>query len=169
MVTANGQAYIAVGKGFQMFQYDAQADRWNSEHHPFVMPREHQLDLLKSDPGASVSSSYDFVSKGSECARGSIRIHQPDVQSRVFEILGLTKDQAEHKFGFLLEALRYGAPPHGGIAFGFDRLIMHLTATDNIRDVIAFPKTQTGADLMTGAPGDADPAQLNELHVRNVE
>ena len=154
---------------FPMFEWDSQQQRWQSSHHPFVMPREDQFDLLETDPGACVSSSYDYVINGAECASGSIRIHRQEIQNRVFQLLGLTETEARDKFGFLLEALTYGAPPHGGIAFGLDRLIMLMVGTTNIRDVIAFPKTQTGQDLMTGAPGDADPAQLAELHVRNVE
>ena len=154
---------------FPMFEWDEQRQRWQSSHHPFVMPREDQLHLLDTDPGACVSSSYDYVINGAEMGSGSLRIHRRNVQRKVFDILGLTTDEADHKFGFLLEALSYGAPPHGGFAFGLDRLVMLLVGTTNIRDVIAFPKTQTGADLMTGAPGDADPAQLAELHVRNVE
>jgi aspartyl-tRNA synthetase len=130
------------------------------------MPRPDQLDLLDTDPGQCVSSSYDIVINGAECGSGSIRIHRPEIQRKVFKILGLTPEAAEQKFGFLLEALRYGSPPHGGIAFGFDRLVMLLVGTDNIRDVIAFPKTQTGADLMTDAPGEADEAQLRELRLR---
>ncbi len=153
---------------FPMFEWDQQANRWQSAHHPFVLPRADQLHLLESDPGACVSSSYDFVVNGSECASGSVRIHDRETQAKVFDILGLTREDALQKFGFLLEALTYGAPPHGGIAFGLDRLVMLLAGTTNIRDVIAFPKTQTGSDLMTGAPGLADEAQLKELHVRNV-
>ena len=154
---------------FPMFEWDEQRQRWQSSHHPFVMPREDQIDLLETAPGACVSSSYDYVINGAECASGSIRIHRKEIQSRVFTLLGLTETETRDKFGFLLEALTYGAPPHGGIAFGLDRLIMLMVGTTNIRDVIAFPKTQTGQDLMTGAPGDADAAQLAELHVRNVE
>jgi len=153
---------------FPMFEWDEQRQRWQSSHHPFVMPREDQLHLLDTDPGACVSSSYDYVINGAEMGSGSLRIHRRDVQRKVFDILGLTTDETDHKFGFLLEALSYGAPPHGGFAFGLDRLVMLLVGTTNIRDVIAFPKTQTGADLMTGAPGVADAAQLSELHVRNV-
>jgi aspartyl-tRNA synthetase len=154
---------------FPMFHFDEQAGRFVSEHHPFVMPREDQIPVLESDPGACVSSSYDFVINGAECGSGSIRIHRPDIQQKVFDVLGLSREDAVQKFGFLLEALSYGAPPHGGIAFGFDRLVMLMVGTTNIRDVIAFPKTQTGADLMTGAPGLADDQQLRELQISNVE
>ena len=154
---------------FPMFEWDEQHQRWQSSHHPFVMPAEDQLHLLETDPGACVSSSYDYVINGVEMGSGSLRIHRPDIQRTVFDILGLTREDAQQKFGFLLEALSYGAPPHGGIAFGLDRLVMLLVGTTNIRDVIAFPKTQTGADLMTGAPGEADESQLTDLHVRNVD
>jgi aspartyl-tRNA synthetase len=154
---------------FPMFHFDEQAGRFESEHHPFVMPRADQLDVLSTDPGACISSSYDLVINGAECGSGSIRNHRADIQQKVFDVLGLSREDALQKFGFLLEALSYGAPPHGGIAFGFDRLVMLMVGTTNIRDVIAFPKTQTGADLMTGAPGLADEGQLRELHLRSVD
>lgn len=154
---------------FPLFAWNEEEQRWDAEHHPFVMPRDDQIDLIESDPGACLSSSYDLVINGYECASGSIRIHRPDIQRRVFKVLGLSEPEAERKFGFLLEALRYGAPPHGGLAFGLDRIIMLMMGTDNIRDVIAFPKTATGADLMTDAPSPADPEQLEELHLRIVD
>ncbi len=151
---------------FPMFEYDDNAERWTSMHHPFTSPMPDQMDKLDSDPGGCISSGYDVICNGVELAGGSIRIHQPPVQQKVFNLLGISDDEAEQKFGFLLRALRYGAPPMGGIAFGLDRLVMLLVGTDNIRDVIAFPKTQTGQDLMTEAPGPVDPQQLEELHVR---
>jgi aspartyl-tRNA synthetase len=154
---------------FPMFEYDDDAQRYVALHHPFTAPRADQLDKLESDPLGCISAAYDLVCNGSEIGGGSIRIHRPDVQQTVFGLLGIEEEEAEEKFGFLLDALRYGAPPHGGIAFGLDRLVMLLVGTDNIRDVIAFPKTQSGQDLMARAPGPVDPEQLEELHVRQVE
>ncbi len=160
---------------FPMFMRDAETGRWVAMHHPFTAPREDQravfVDADVNDEktiSGIVSAGYDIVLNGSEIAGGSIRIHDRAVQSKVFRLLGLTDEEAKEKFSFLLEALRYGAPPHGGVAFGLDRLIMHLCGTDNIRDVIAFPKTQIGSDLMTGAPGPVTPQQLKDLHVANA-
>ncbi|MEZ6234179.1 MAG: aspartate--tRNA ligase [Phycisphaerales bacterium] len=158
-----------------MFERNKDTGKWVALHHPFTAPREDQaqafLDASESDDVAIesiVSAGYDCVLNGSEIGGGSIRIHDPRVQRKVFGLLGLTPEQTEAKFSFLLEALKFGAPPHGGIAFGLDRLIMHLCGTDNIRDVIAFPKTQIGADLMTKAPSAATPEQLAELHVKST-
>lgn len=161
---------------FPMFARDAETGRWVAMHHPFTAPRDDQqaafvaADVNDEETiGGMVSAGYDMVLNGSEIAGGSIRIHDPAVQKKVFTLLGLSEQEAREKFSFLLEALRFGAPPHGGIAFGLDRLVMHVCGTDNIRDVIAFPKTQIGADLMTGAPSPVTPSQLKELHVRGVE
>lgn len=154
---------------FPMFEWDDDGKRWVALHHPFTSPNPDQFGLLESDPGACLSAGYDFVLNGSEIAGGSIRIHSMDVQEKVFSLIGLTKEDAEAKFGFLLSALRHGAPPHGGMAFGLDRLIMHIVGTDNIRDVIAFPKTQSGQDLMIDAPAPIDAEQLKELRVRQAD
>ncbi|MBG80093.1 MAG: aspartate--tRNA ligase [Phycisphaerae bacterium] len=154
---------------FPMFKWDEDNKRWASEHHPFTAPRADQLEILESDPGGCLSDGYDFVVNGSEAGGGSIRIHNPEVQKKVFSLLNLSDEEAKMKFGFLLDALRFGAPPHGGIAFGLDRLVMLLAGTDNIRDVIAFPKTQNGGDLMSQAPGPVDDAQLEELQLEVVE
>jgi aspartyl-tRNA synthetase len=150
---------------FPMFDWNEDAQRWVSEHHPFTAPLASQLDILETDPENCLSSGYDLVINGAEVGGGSIRIHNPEIQAKVFGLLGLSDEEAEDKFGFLLNALRFGAPPHGGVAFGLDRLVMMMIGTNNIRDVIAFPKTQTGADLMCEAPGIADPNQLDELGI----
>ena len=161
---------------FPMFEFDPGTKRYYALHHPFTAPRaDHAERLLAAGHDQTqtllgvLSDGYDLVVNGSEIGGGSIRIHRRDVQQKVFSLLGLGEEQARAKFGFLLDALRFGAPPHGGIAFGLDRLVMHLAGTDNIRDVIAFPKTQTGADLMTQAPSGVDEAQLKELHIRLAE
>ncbi len=151
---------------FPMFDWDDESKRWVAMHHPFTSPNPDQFGLLESDPGACLSAGYDLVVNGSEIAGGSIRIHRMDVQEKVFKLIGLTQEDAELKFGFLLGALRHGAPPHGGIAFGLDRLVMHLVGTENIRDVIAFPKTQSGGDLMIDAPGPVDPQQIEDCGMR---
>jgi aspartyl-tRNA synthetase len=148
---------------FPSFIWDEEEKRWAANHHPFTAPRDEDLDKLESDPGAVRAKAYDLVINGYECAGGSIRIHNPEVQSRLFRILGMSLEQARQRFGFLLDALKYGAPPHGGIAFGLDRWTMILGGTANIRDVIAFPKNQKARDLMTGAPAPVDPKQLKEL------
>jgi aspartyl-tRNA synthetase len=150
---------------FPLMEYNDEQKRWDSLHHPFTSPNLEDMDKLETDPGSVRSQAYDIVCNGSELG-GSIRIHRPDVQSKVFKLLGIDEAAAKVKFGFLLDALRYGAPPHGGIALGLDRVVMHLCDTTNIRDVIAFPKTQNGADLMLDAPSVVEDKQLDEVHLR---
>ncbi len=151
---------------FPLLAWDAEEGRFVAEHHPFTMPMFEDLPLLDSDPAKVRAQAYDLVINGEEAAGGTIRCHDPAIQSKIFALLGLTPEQAEEKFGFLLSALRNGAPPHGGIAFGVDRLVMLYAGLTNIRDCIAFPKTAKGTDLMTGAPGTVDARQLKELHIR---
>ena len=152
---------------FPLFEYDDEQARWMAVHHPFTSPRLQDLDSLESDPGSARARAYDIVYNGCEIGGGSIRIHNQEVQSRAFAAIGLDRETAQEKFGFLLEALESGAPPHGGIALGLDRMIMLLCGCKSIRDVIAFPKTQSGACPMTGAPSLASPEQLKELAVKN--
>lgn len=151
---------------FPMFEYDEEAKRFVAVHHPFTAPKTQDLERIMTDPGGVHARAYDMVLNGSEIGGGSIRIHRSDVQAQVFQALGIGEAEAQEKFGFLLQALKFGAPPHGGIAFGLDRLTALLAGVDSIRDVIAFPKTQKAACLMTEAPSPVDEAQLRELHVR---
>jgi aspartyl-tRNA synthetase len=151
---------------FPMFEYDADDKRWTAMHHPFTSPKNLDADALRADPGGALAKAYDMVLNGSEIGGGSVRIFRQDLQSTVFDLLGIDADEARRKFGFLLDALKYGAPPHGGIAFGLDRLAMLMSGADSIRDVIAFPKTQTAACPLTDAPTEVTEKQLRELHIR---
>ena len=153
-------------QGPQLFEYDDESKRWVAAHHAFTRPHDDNIDLIETDPGKVLCYRYDLVLNGFEIAGGSIRLHDPDVQKRVFAALGIGEEEANEKFGFLLSALRFGAPPHGGIALGMDRIAMLLAETDSIRDVIAFPKTQKGTDVMSDAPSSVGPDQLAELHIR---
>ena len=151
---------------FPMFEYDEDGKRWNAVHHPFTAPKDGHEDLMDTDPGACVAKAYDMVLNGWELGGGSVRIHRAEVQSKVFKALNITAEDAKLKFGFLLDALQYGAPPHGGLAFGLDRLVTLMTKAESIRDVIAFPKTQRAQCLLTHAPSRVDEKQLRELHIR---
>ena len=151
---------------FPMFERDDEAGRWVAVHHPFTSPKEGHEDWLETNPGACTAKAYDVVLNGIELGGGSVRIHREDVQSKVFRALKIDAEEARAKFGFLLDALQYGAPPHGGIAIGLDRFVMLMTGAESLRDVIAFPKTQRAQCLLTNAPGPVDEKQLRELHIR---
>ena len=151
---------------FPLLEWDEKEKRWSAMHHPFTSPRDEDVGLFSTDPGKILAKAYDLVINGAEVGGGSIRIHRREVQNQMFQALGINPEDARAKFGFLLDALEYGTPPHGGIAFGVDRLVMILTGADSIRDVVAFPKTQRAQDLMTKAPSAVDPAQLKDLHIK---
>ena len=151
---------------FPMFAWNEEEKKWDAEHHPFTMPQLDDLPKFETNPGDILSDAYDMVCNGYEMASGSIRIHRSDIQLKVFQLLGLSGDEIEQKFGHMLEAFEYGAPPHGGMAPGIDRLVMLLADEPNIREVIAFPKNQTGRDVMADAPSEVDPKQLKELHIQ---
>jgi aspartyl-tRNA synthetase len=151
---------------FPMFEYDEGEQRWSAVHHPFTSPKDGHEDWLETDPGRCIAKAYDVVLNGLELGGGSVRIHREEVQSKVFRALKIDAEEARAKFGFLLDALQYGAPPHGGIAIGLDRFVMLMAGAESLRDVIAFPKTQRAQDLLTNAPGPVDEKQLRELHIR---
>jgi aspartyl-tRNA synthetase len=151
---------------FPMFEFDEDANRWNALHHPFTAPKAGHEDFISTDPGKAIAQAYDMVLNGWELGGGSVRIHRADVQSKVFTALNIGEEEARLKFGFLLDARQYGAPPHGGLAFGLDRIVTMMTGAESIRDVIAFPKTQRAQCLLTQAPSEVDEKQLKELHIR---
>jgi aspartyl-tRNA synthetase len=151
---------------FPMFEFDEEGQRWSAVHHPFTAPKDGHEDWMDTDPGKCIAKAYDMVLNGWELGGGSVRIHRADVQSKVFDALKIGPEEAQEKFGFLLDALQYGAPPHGGLAFGLDRIVTMMTGAESIRDVIAFPKTQRAQDLLTHAPSPVDEKQLRELHIR---
>ena len=151
---------------FPLVEYDLESKRYVAMHHPFTSPNPADLDKLETAPASVRARAYDLVLNGVELGGGSIRIHRTDVQARMFKVLGISEEEAQEKFSFLLEALKFGAPPHGGIALGLDRFVRILLGEGSIRDGIAFPKTQRGQDMMTGAPGAVDEKQLRDLHIR---
>lgn len=153
---------------FPLFEYDEESGRHVAMHHPFTMPKEEDMELLETDPGACRARAYDMVVNGIELGGGSIRINDPTLQARMFKVLGFTEERAKENFGFLMEAYRYGAPPHGGLAFGLDRFVALLGGVDSIRDVIAFPKVQNAGELMSGCPDLVDDKQMNELHIQST-
>ena len=167
MIPEDEFAFVWVTE-FPLLEYDEETARYYAMHHPFTSPRPEDVDKLDSAPGEVLARAYDLVLNGNELGGGSIRIHRNEVQQKMFEILGIDEEEAQLKFGFLLEALKHGAPPHGGIAFGLDRLVMLLAGATSLRDVIAFPKTASATCLLTQAPSEVDADQLEELHIRVI-
>jgi aspartyl-tRNA synthetase len=155
--------------GFPLFEFNADEKRWNSMHHPFTSPKPEDVPLLESAPERVRARAYDLALNGSEIAGGSIRIHRADVQRHVFRLLGISDEEAKARFGFFLDALEYGTPPHGGIAFGLDRIVSLMCGEASIREVIAFPKTAQAVDLMAGAPSEVDAKQLRELKIQSTQ
>jgi aspartyl-tRNA synthetase len=151
---------------FPAYEYDEESGRWASAHHPFTAPKDEHVEFMEQDPGKVLAKAYDIALNGWEIGGGSVRIHRAEVQQMQFRVLGIGEEEQRGKFGFLLDALSYGAPPHGGIAFGFDRLVALMSGVEQIRDVIAFPKTQRGQDLMVEAPSAVSEKQLRDLHIR---
>ena len=149
-----------------MFEFNEETGAWGARHHPFTAPKDGHEEIFETDPGNALAKAYDVVLNGWEIGGGSLRIHRQEVQAKVFRALNLSAEDQQRKFGFLLKALQYGAPPHGGIAFGFDRLVALMAGVEQIRDVIAFPKTQRGQDLLVDAPSPVTEQQLRELHIR---
>ena len=154
---------------FPLLEYSEEEDRYVAMHHPFTMPMEEDLPLIDTDPGKVRAKAYDIVLNGTEMGGGSVRIHQADIQEKMFEVLGFTKEKAQEQFGFLLDAFKYGVPPHAGLAYGMDRMVMLMVGADSIRDVIAFPKVKDASCLMMEAPSQVDPKQLEDLSIGVVE
>jgi aspartyl-tRNA synthetase len=154
---------------FPLLEWSDEENRFMAMHHPFTMPMEEDWARIDSDPGSVRAKAYDIVLNGTELGGGSVRIHQSDIQEKMFEVLGFTKERAHEQFGFLLDAFSYGVPPHAGLAYGVDRLIMHMVHADSIRDVMAFPKVKDASDLMSAAPGAVDEKQLEELGISLIE
>ena len=154
---------------FPLLEYSEEEDRFVAMHHPFTMPMEEDLPLIDTDPGKVRAKAYDIVLNGTEMGGGSVRIHQADIQEKMFEVLGFTKEKAQEQFGFLLDAFKYGVPPHAGLAYGMDRMVMLMVGADSIRDVIAFPKVKDASCLMMEAPSQVDPKQLEDLSIGVVE